>query len=87
MLTRGVCVRTQIILLNRLVHILQTICSTFTVYTEASNFSGLNIQVVTDVLKHVKDRSIWFFFFSLPFQVYLELFLEISSPVLLSETG
>lgn len=47
-LTLGVCVRTQIILLNRLVHILHT-CSTFTVYTEASNFSGLTIQVVTDV--------------------------------------
>lgn len=85
-LTLGVCVGTQIILLNRLVHILHT-CSTFTVYTETSNFSGLTIQVVTDVLKHVKHRSIWFFFFSLPFQVYLELFLEISSPVLLSETG
>lgn len=60
-LTHGVCVRTQIILLNRLVHILHT-CSTFTVYTEASNFSGLTIQVVTDVLKHVKHRSIWVFF-------------------------
>lgn len=47
-LTLGVCVRTQIILLNRLVHILHT-CSTFTVYTETSNFSGLTIQVVTDV--------------------------------------
>lgn len=47
-LTLGVCVRTQIILLNRLVHILHT-CSTITVYTETSNFSGITIQVVTDV--------------------------------------